>query len=69
MTRKHYRKLAEALGEVWATLELGHTIRIEGLLNTIRDALQSDNPRFDRAKFLNAVLDAKEAYKTNPIVK
>jgi len=53
MTRKDYQLIAEVFANFGKIIVLEETIGIDIALN-LADALQADNPRFDRARFLTA---------------
>lgn len=55
MTRKHYQLLANHVATAWQHQD----INLEGI-HCIADALESDNPRFDRDRFLEACGAAQE---------
>ena len=50
MTRKDYVIIAETLATAWWDSEYVKS----GVVHTLADALEADNPRFDRARFLTA---------------
>lgn len=54
MTRKTYRELAERLGKSLALHGNANTETWQ-LIAIFCDAMKSDNPRFDREKFLDAI--------------
>lgn len=71
MTRKDYILIAETLRSQWKDAHSKHFCRSEqyseGMQNGVRavtyqiaDALESDNPRFDREHFLAVVRGEKE---------
>lgn len=49
MTRKDYQLIAQAIADVWCE----NTAQLY-IAESIADALAQDNPRFDRARFLDA---------------
>jgi hypothetical protein len=53
MTRKDYQLIAQVFANVGEMVELSETIGAD-LARNLADALQTDNPRFDRARFLEA---------------
>ena len=53
MTRKDYQLIAQVFANVGEIVELSETIGAD-LARNLADALQVDNPRFDRARFLAA---------------
>ncbi len=53
MTRKDYQLIAQVFANVGEMVELSETIGAD-LARNLADALQADNPRFDRARFLEA---------------
>lgn len=53
MTRKDYQLIAEVFANFGQIIELEETIGAD-LARNLADALQGDNPRFDRARFLTA---------------
>jgi hypothetical protein len=53
MTRKDYQLIAQVFANVGEIVELSETIGAD-LARNLADALQADNPRFDRARFLEA---------------
>jgi hypothetical protein len=53
MTRKDYQLIAQVFANVGEMVELSETIGAD-LARNLADALQADNPRFDRARFLVA---------------
>lgn len=59
MTRKTYRELADRIGKNLAFNGNANTETWE-LIGIFCDAMKSDNPRFDRQKFLDAIEDAKQ---------
>jgi hypothetical protein len=50
MTRKDYQLIASALSTAWYNTQAGR----EDVAYRMADALQADNPRFDRDRFLVA---------------
>ena len=50
MTRKDYVMIAETLATAWWDSEYVKA----GVVHTLADTLEADNPRFDRARFLDA---------------
>lgn len=54
MTRKTYRELADRIGKNLAFNGNANTETWE-LIGIFCDAMKSDNPRFDRQKFLDAI--------------
>jgi hypothetical protein len=71
VTRKDYKVLADALGKAWAdSLRLPSVnpgemsdveIAIGSAVHEVALALASDNSRFDVARFVDAVWDARQA--------
>lgn len=53
MTRKDYQLIAQVFANVGEIVELSETIGAD-LARNLANALQADNPRFDRARFLEA---------------
>jgi hypothetical protein len=53
MTRKDYQLIAEVFANFGKIVVLEETIGIDIALN-LADALQADNPRFNRDRFLDA---------------
>ena len=53
MTRKDYQLIAEVFANFGQMIELEETIGAD-LARNLADALQGDNPRFDRARFLES---------------
>lgn len=53
MTRKDYQLIAQVFANVGEIVELSETIGAD-LARNLAEALQADNPRFDRARFLEA---------------
>ena len=53
MTRKDYQLIAEVFANFGKMVELEETIGAE-IARVLADALQGDNPRFDRERFLIA---------------
>jgi hypothetical protein len=53
MTRKDYQLIAEVFANFGKMIELNETIGAD-IARDLADALQGDNPRFDRARFLDA---------------
>jgi hypothetical protein len=53
MTRKDYQLIAEVFANFGQMIELEETIGAD-IARNLADALQGDNPRFDRARFLTA---------------
>jgi hypothetical protein len=53
MTRKDYQLIAEVFANFGQIIELEETIAAD-IARNLADALQGDNPRFDRARFLTA---------------
>ena len=53
MTRKDYQIIAQVFANVGEMVELSETIGAD-LARNLAEALQADNPRFDRARFLEA---------------
>lgn len=49
MTKKNYEALADALSSGACEYGFGH------IVDNVCDVLESDNPRFDREKFFEAV--------------
>lgn len=49
MTRKDYVLIAQAIADVWCDSQAQADIA-----DSIANALEADNPRFDRARFLDA---------------
>lgn len=53
MTRKDYQLIAEVFANFGKMVELEETIGAD-IARVLADALQGDNPRFDRERFLIA---------------
>ena len=53
MTRKDYQLIADVFANFGQMIELEETIGAD-LARNLADALQADNPRFDRDRFLTA---------------
>jgi hypothetical protein len=53
MTRKDYQLIAEVFANFGKIIILEETIGVD-IARDLADALQADNPRFDRARFLAA---------------
>ena len=53
MTRKDYQLIAQVFANVGEMVELSETIGAD-LARNLAEALQADNPRFDRHRFLVA---------------
>jgi len=53
MTRKDYQLIAEVFANFGQMIELEETIGAE-IARELANVLQNDNPRFDRARFLDA---------------
>jgi hypothetical protein len=53
MTRKDYQLIAEVFANFGQMIELEETIGAD-IARNLADALQGDNPRFDRDRFLVA---------------
>jgi hypothetical protein len=53
MTRKDYQLIAEVFANFGKIIILEETIGAD-IARNLADALQADNPRFDRARFLAA---------------
>ena len=53
MTRKDYQLIADVFANFGKMIELEETIGAD-LARNLADALQADNPRFDRDRFLTA---------------
>ena len=53
LTRKDYQLSAQVFANVGEMVELSETIGAD-LARNLAEALQADNPRFDRARFLEA---------------
>lgn len=53
MTRKDYQLIAEVFANFGQIIELEETIAAD-IARNLANALQADNPRFDRARFLTA---------------
>jgi hypothetical protein len=53
MTRKDYQLIAEVFADFGQIIELEETIAAD-LARNLANALQADNPRFDRHRFLVA---------------
>lgn len=53
MTRKDYVMIAEVFAQFGQMIELEETIGAD-IARNLADALQADNARFDRARFLTA---------------
>ena len=56
MTRKDYQLIADTFAKFGKIRDLDQSINWSGadLARNLADALQADNPRFDRARFLDA---------------
>jgi hypothetical protein len=56
MTRKDYQLIADTFAKFGKIRDLDQSINWSGadLARNLADALQADNPRFDRARFLEA---------------
>jgi hypothetical protein len=56
MTRKDYQLISQVFANFGKIQQLDQTINWTGadLARNLADALQADNPRFDRARFLEA---------------
>lgn len=56
MTRKDYQLISEVFARFGKIQQLDQSINWTGadLARNLADALQADNPRFDRARFLTA---------------
>ena len=56
MTRKDYQLISEVFAKFGKIQQLDQSIDWTGedLARNLTDALQADNPRFDRARFLTA---------------
>jgi len=53
MTRKDYQLIAEVFANFGQIIELEETIAAD-IARNLANALQADNPRFDRDRFLTA---------------
>ena len=53
MTRKDYQLIADVFANFGKMIELEETIGAD-LARNLADALQADNPRFNRDRFLDA---------------
>lgn len=53
MTRKDYQLISEVFAQFGNICNLEETIGAD-IARNLADALQADNPRFDRARFLEA---------------
>lgn len=53
MTRKDYQLIADVFANFGQMIELSETIGAD-IARELANALQADNPRFDRARFLTA---------------
>lgn len=62
MTRKHFKAMADGILSAKETTSeiLGSSYCIRLAAEAIADACQSDNPRFDRARFMTACGFGKE---------
>lgn len=56
MTRKDYELIAAVLKSELEIANAVYAASVRNLAYTFADRLASDNPKFDREKFLNAVL-------------
>ena len=56
MSKKHYQALARALNSVrrFAPYSGGQEHMLSEVVREVADVLAADNPRFDRARFLEA---------------
>lgn len=55
MTRKDYVLIAEALKEALTNSSEDRAYGVESAAQFVADALQQENPKFDRGRFLAAV--------------
>ena len=53
MTRKDYQLIAEVFANLGQIIDIKETVAVD-LARNLADALETDNPRFDRARFLVA---------------
>jgi hypothetical protein len=53
MTRKDYQLIAEVFANLGQIIDIKETVAVD-LARNLADALETDNPRFDRARFLEA---------------
>lgn len=53
MTRKDYKLIAKAFNDMSKVVRLEDTVALQ-IIEMLADDLQADNPRFDRARFLEA---------------
>lgn len=54
MTRKDYVLIAGAIADRMRDADHTQTLTIDAVASRIADALQRDNPRFDRGRFMAA---------------
>jgi hypothetical protein len=57
MTRKDYERIAQAIAECKPVEDqpaLAQAVARVRIIDAIADAMEDDNPRFQRAKFINA---------------
>jgi hypothetical protein len=60
VTRKHFQAVAEAAGRAYArgmTADWDDGAGFRDLTERLEDALEGENPRFDRGRFRDAVLE------------
>jgi hypothetical protein len=53
MTRKDYQLIAEVFANLGQIIDIKETVAVD-LARNLADALETDNPRFDRDRFLKA---------------
>ena len=62
MTGKHFQMVAEAAGRAYArgiqAVGPDDGAGFRGLMERLEDALEEENPRFDRGRFRDALLEA-----------
>lgn len=54
MTKKDYQAIARAIYGVWSGASAAHGQTIILVRDAVADVLAADNPRFDRARFVEA---------------